>query len=98
MGARQSKAQIGGRRRSERPALQCSLLKAKVRAVRVESIAYRDTRGVNEPILEFVNVQQHIDGVELNIDVKLVENRDGNIVLDARLDIERGSERTQVPG
>src|SRR5450631_3047055 len=53
---------------------------------------------MNEPLFEFIDVQQHVDGVELNVDVELIENTDRDVVLGARLYVQCGTEGSQVAG
>ena len=52
---------------------------------------------LEESFLELRNVEEHVHGVELNIDVKLIVQRHGDIGLDRGLYVESRTERPEVP-
>ena len=47
-------------------------------------------------MLEIVDIEQHVDRVELNINVELIQDIDRHVGFYARLDIQRGPERTLI--
>ena len=90
------KAKGGGRRRSVHATRVGGVLEGKVSAVRIYPIAYGDAGGVNEAILELIDIEDHVDGVELYVHMELIQDRDRHVLLGTRLDIQRRTEGTQV--
>ncbi len=86
----------GCRRRSRHTTAIGGILQGKIGSVVIDAITHRHTGRMNEPLLEVVNIQQHIDRVELNIDMKLIENGNRHVVFYAGLNIQSGPEGSQV--
>ena len=86
-----SKGEITRRCRSWSSEPVSRVLEEKVSTVRVDPVPDRYASGMDESFLELINIQQHVDCVELNINVVLIQNGDRHIVLCARLDIQCGS-------
>ena len=85
-----------GRRGAGRAKAVRGVLQREVCAVRVDAVAHCDAGWVDEALFEIIDVQQHVDGVELDIDVELIQDVDRDVVLGRGLDVQRGAERTQI--
>src|ERR1700743_1872008 len=87
---------VRGRGRARRTTAIGGVLEGEIGAIRIYAITHRDAGRVNEALFKLVDVQQHIDGVELNINVELPQDGNRYVRLGRGLYVKSGTESTQV--